>query len=357
MPEATATTTTASVEPTEAPTEPATPTLAPTEVVTTEPTATPTATPEPAQPTWTQLSPGGELPSPRRDHSLAADSAGGTVWLFAGRGAEGDLADLWAYDVAGNAWSRIEPAGDVPAARFGHNAAFDPNSNRMLVFGGQAGPNFFNDVWAYDPAANQWSLLADGAGPEPRYGAAGALDAGTGVFYVSHGFTNSGRFDDTWGFVVEGSSWLDDSPPEGPRPEARCLVRMASDTVRQRLLFFGGQSNTEGFKGDFWQFDIAALSWQELDIERPSPRNLYSFVSRLNVPGLVLFGGNSPNGVLNDLWTFDLEGNAWQPVAVEGTLPPARDSHDAAWLPGGQGMLVFGGRGGDLLNDLWLLTL
>ena len=216
--------------PTDAPTETPTPEPSPTPSPTEEPpTATPepTATEPPPTPTepptagWTQLVPEGERPGGRRDHSLVVDQAEDLVYLFGGRSDNEPLDELWVYDVRTNQWEHVEPDGDTPAARFGHNAIFDATQQLLVIFGGQAGPTFFSDAWVYDPVTNVWAEIAAGdedETPQPRYGAAGAARSGGSGLYVSHGFTNEGRFDDTWLFNVQTGEWTDVSPASGPAP-------------------------------------------------------------------------------------------------------------------------------------------
>ncbi len=364
---------TATVEPTDAePTatdEPAEPTPTATETPTPapeEPTSTPTPEPSPTplpDKIWEQVQPdqpSEAQPSARRDHSLVASPDGSMLLLFGGRDAAGPLGDVWVFGIEENIWKPLRPEGGGPAPRFGHNAAYDLASNQMLIFGGQAGSTFFNDTWGFDMAANTWTQYApDQPLPEQRYGAASAYDSANGSFFVSHGFTSQGRFDDTWEFQTAGFAWSNVSPAEGPRPEKRCLVRMGADAGAQRLYLFGGQSDTQAFKGDFWTFDIAAQSWAELDIERPSPRNLYSFTLKPETGSLLLYAGASPNGPLNDVWVYDFATGSWSVTEVQGTFPSPRDSHDATWVAGSSAMFVFGGRTGDgsLLRDLWTFTL
>jgi len=78
-----------------------------------------------------------------------------TAYLFGGQASDGTaLGDLWAYDLANDAWSQIDASG--PPARFGHNAAWVDGIG-LVVFAGQAGPTtFYGDLWAYDPDANRW---------------------------------------------------------------------------------------------------------------------------------------------------------------------------------------------------------
>ncbi len=314
-------------------------------------TTAPSAT-APAALRWRPLSPAGVLPPPRRDHSLVSD--GRRLFLFGGRQQQ-ELGDLWTYDLAAATWTEITAAG-APPARFGHNAFLDEARSRMVVFGGQAGGAFFNDLWAFDLTNGGWSQLTAGQGaPLARYGAGGALDA-AGRLLVSHGFTTSGRFDDTWEYSLEDASWTDVSPPAGGRPIERCLMRAVWDRQAGRLLIFGGQTNATPFLGDLWELRQGA--WQELTADpRPSPRNLYAMAYDDEAGRALLFGGNSQTGPLGDLWFFDSALNTWSKPSPPGEAPSPRFGHDAVWLPASRALVVFGGNDNSQdLNDLWELA-
>lgn len=49
--------------------------------------------------------------------------------------------------------------GNVPVARSGHSMAYDKNSNMIMVFGGSANSGIdgdMNDLWEYDIKENAW---------------------------------------------------------------------------------------------------------------------------------------------------------------------------------------------------------
>lgn len=332
----------------------ATPARSPTE----RPTATATgpATDEspvasPAALRWSELAPSGPTPPARRDHTLVTD--GERVFLFGGRGLA-IFGDTWEFDTASGSWSEISSA-QGPPARFGHNAFYDPAGRRMLVFGGQAGSSFFNDVWALDVNTGEWTELAGEEDlPAPRYGAAGAVDSG-GRFLLSHGFTNGGRFDDTWRYTLADDSWSDVSA-EGERPVERCLMRAVWDSGSERLLMFGGQTTGRPFLGDLWEF--ADGEWRDLSTTiGPSPRNFYAMAFDADAGRVVLYGGNTQDGPVSDVWFFDSASDSWAQSAVDGEGPSPRFGHDAVWLPDGI-MFIFGGRddSGEL-NDIWELEI
>jgi N-acetylneuraminic acid mutarotase len=327
------------------------------------PTPPPAGTVVPQAPTsasWRRIAPEGTLPGARRDHSIVTD--GKTLYVFGGRSSEQPLSDLWVYNVESDGGWRQVDLGAAPAPRFGHNAvwtrspdvATDPG--RLLVFGGQAGTAFFNDVWQFGPQSDSFVEIGVGeVRPTARYGAAGAVSTldGEAVLFITHGFTNEGRFDDSWSW---DDSWADVSPPGGLRPIRRCLMRAAWDSENDRLIMFGGQTDATPFLGDFWALD--SNGWREI-IADPSPparnSNAMAFDDERGVA--VLFGGNSAEGELNDVWVFDVREERWTQVEQSGESPSPRQGHDAAWVAG-HGLYVFGGNDGSSdLNDLWLLTL
>ncbi|MBI2846230.1 MAG: hypothetical protein HYX86_06775, partial [Chloroflexi bacterium] len=242
--------------------------------------------------------------------------------------------------------------------RFGMAAAYDPQSHRVFIFGGQAGSNtFFNDVWAFDLATETWSLLVTSGGPPPaRYGTSAIVDQIRNRLIISHGFTTSGRFDDTWALDLATLTWTDISPA-GTRPLKRCLHEAVYDFLGGRMLLFGGCSSGFGPcpQGDLWAFDLATHTWTELTpAEGPSAVSNPALVFDTQRNEAILFGGNSSDGPTAHLWALDAATATWSPLDFSGPAP--RRSHDAALDARGQ-LWVFGGIGEESSNELWRLVL
>jgi len=312
-------------------------------------TATAAATATPGALGWRKLAPAGMLPPARRDHSLTTD--GERLVVYGGRSGGQTLDDAWAFDLTSNAWREIR-ADDAPPGRFGHNAVTVDRS--VMIFGGQGEGGFFNDLWLLTPTLAQWAYIpTQDAPPAARYGAAAALEA-DGRLLVTHGFTNQGRFDDTWEFAVLDNFWTEISP-QGARPIERCLVRAVWDAGRERLIMFGGQTTATPFLGDTWA--LTPEGWIELTPElSPSPRNFYAMVYDEAASRALLFGGNTEDGLVNDLWAFDSASNLWAQLAVAGEAPSPRAGHDATIATGGAVYLFGGSDGSSELNDLWVLS-
>jgi N-acetylneuraminic acid mutarotase len=351
--------------PTQAPTTApqATPAATATAAPTAAPAATfaPTATTAPARTlTWRAIAVARAGPPARYDHSLTYDANGKQLVVFGGRDQAGRaLGDTWVFDLGRNAWREVTAQG--PAARFGHAAAYDPAGSRVIIFGGQA-TSFFNDVWAFDAAAGTWrQIAAQGDAPQPRYGLPGVIDK-RGRLIVSHGFTDQGRFDDTWALDLATATWTNITPTQGTLPLKRCLHDMVYDAASDRVLLFGGCSSGFGPcpQGDLWALDLAANQWTQLQPggDAPAARSNPALVLDTASGQALLFGGlNQDNAPLSDLWALDTTQGAWAALAPETTAPAARRSHDADATGEGQ-LYVFGGIGADGPSaELWELTL
>ncbi len=310
-----------------------------------------------AQPlSYTLLNAEGTKPSPRFDGTIAYDPTGRQIFLFGGSdGVERN--DLWTYSLTQRRWTEIQASGERPPARFGHTLLFDPVRRRLVVFGGQAG-GFFSDTWAFDIAAGSWQQVsADESGPSRRYGHSAIYDAARDRMIVSHGFTNAGRFDDTWAFELATNTWRNVSPPSG-RPLRRCLHHAVYDSANNQMLLYGGCASGAGPcpLGDLWSFDLTAHRWTEIaSPTTPAPRDHYGIVFDDVRERVLLFGG-SGGGPLNDTWAFDTRARAWRQPALAGPSPGARSRHESAYAPDRGNAYFFGGvTAAGPSNELWML--
>ena len=304
---------------------------------------------------WTALEPSGPLPSPRTNPILAFDSAQRVLYLHGGRGDGTALDDLWAFDLVTSTWTALDPPGERPAVRFSHSGIFDSRRGALVIFAGQAqGFAFHSDVWAFDTQVGRWTrIAAPHAGPTSRYGLGFGYDPEGDRFLISHGFTDAGRFDDTWAFGLRAAAWQNVSPATG-RPGRRCLHTCAYDPATRSLFLFGGQDNSSPYLGDTWL--LAAGHWDRVDEPAPAARRFPASVADAGVAWLL--GGLTANGAVADLWRLDLTERRWEAVALPPG-PAARHSHAVAFDRNARAVYQFGGADdtGDERNDLWVVDL
>ena len=306
--------------------------------------------------TYTQLPSGPNAPAPRLDGTIAYDPTGRQIFLFGGL-APSARADLWTYSLDQNQWREVQPAGSKPPARFGHTLVFDSVRRRLILFGGQAG-GFFNDTWAYDIAANLWDKINPaGTLPNERYGHSAIYEAARDRMVISHGFTDDGRFDDTWAFEFATNTWRNLSPPLN-RPLKRCLHHAVYDAIGGQMLLFGGCSSGFGPcpQDDLWAFDLTTHRWTE-KTSRPSPfpRQHYGMAYDTRRDRMIVFGG-SGSGALNDTWEYDPRADSWRQLSLQHS-PSPRSRVEATYAADRGAIYFFGGStSSGSSNELWKLA-
>ena len=335
----------------------------------------------------------GNHPGGRYSGATWTDNSG-NFWLFGGvgydaSGTRGVLNDLWKYDPAQNQWAwmagsntvnqpgvygtlGLSASGSVPGNRVGA-ANWSDSSGNLWLFGGEgldAGGStlYFNDLWMYSPANNQWTWMggnntpnqpgvygtqgtpADGNVPGVRAGGANWVDS-HGNFWLFGG----------GGFVANGSMpYLNDLWKYSP--------------IDKQWTWMGG-SNTGDQPGVYGTLGTPDAANQ--------PGGRFSPVSWVDSGGnFWLFGGdgyvpgNSSDSILNDLWKYSPVDKQWtwmggsntvEQPGTYGTLGvPDADSHPGAniegstWTDSSGNFWLFGGMGYEatqndvgLLSDLW----
>ena len=254
------------------------------------------------------------IPGARNSAVSWLDSSG-KLWLFGGdgydsTGTNGALNDLWKYDPTTDEWTWVSGSNTVdqtgiygtkgtaapsnlPGAR-GYAVSWIDSSGNLWLFGGQEWlAGYINDLWKYDPTANEWTWVS---------GSSTGYQAG---IYGTKGTAASSNIP---GARVSAVSWLDSS---------------------SKLWLFGGSGHDSaadfGILNDLWKYDPITNEW--------------TWVSGSNIRNQAGIPGTKGTAASSNI------------PGARNVLVSWLDSSGKLWLFGGDGYDSAGNQG--LLNDLW----
>ena len=143
-------------------------------------------------------------------------------------------------------------------------------------------------------------------------------------------------------------------PTLGSGPFPRAGMSAVYDSLRDRVLVFGGRSGFQGHvSNELWSLSLAdAPEWSKLDVSSgPSPTARFDASLVLDSRDrLVLFGGDWGGAGDSDMWVLPLTSFPlmWHDMPLAGPGPGPRARHGAVYCPVTDRITVFGGERGVL---------
>jgi hypothetical protein len=306
--------------------------------------------------TSTTAAPVAGTPEPRVYSQLVATDSG--IFLFGGLAPVPRLNstrfdDVWKYDTAAGQWWDAQTRRG-PAPRAGAAVAYDAGSGVVVLFGGAVGPcNYpacadnLDDTWVYDPVANTWEERSPATSPPGRHAHSMAYDAQSDRVILFGGDTGSAWLGDTWAYDTDADTWVEVETGDAPWPVAQ--QAMAYDPLADRVVLWGGADREESV---VWTFDLETATWSSATWD-PAPESAWDACLVWDEAGgqMLLIGGEGLTTVQisaeitarevrwrDEVWALDLEAGAW---ALLGRLPGPVARHGCADDPGVTGVVVW----------------
>ncbi len=273
----------------------------------------------------------------REGTAYAHDADGRRLFMFGGLTGDTTLADVWMADLRRPGrprWQQLcspTSCGPGPTARWGAHAGYDPVADRLVVFGGSTGTgSTTNDVWALELSGRpMWHELTP-AGPMPaaRWSAGYGYDPVRRRLVVFGGQTGpdgtGSQLQDTWALTLDGTtSWTrlaESGPQPAPRRSPAAAVRVAAGGT-QLVIATGLTSATGGgpavHHNDVWSLDLGddSAQWVQLAADSPSagpaPRRSASAVWDPAADRLVVVFGRDAAQFFDETWSFDPSEGTW----------------------------------------------
>jgi hypothetical protein len=213
---------------------------------------------DPGTNTWTQKIAQGAVGSPAARYAYSMAWNGQKVIMFGGRDSSGSYKnDLWWYDPGTNTWTQKIAHGTAgsPAARYIHSVAWDPASAGVIMFGGSDGSSYKNDLWWYDPGTNTWTQkIAHGTAGSPTARAMHSIVWGGQRVIMFGGigsFNPPNFYNDLWWYNPSNNTWARQTTTGG-HPSSRTGHQMVWDGTRG--IMYGGSDATI-YYNDLWWYN------------------------------------------------------------------------------------------------------
>ena len=297
-----------------------------------------------------------DAPVPRQGHAAIYDPAGQQMVIFGGYG-QVLRSDVWVLSLHGRPrWSMLEPLGTPPSIRESYPAAYDALRHRMIVCGDRS------DNWALSLGdTTRWTQLETGFwGPSSARQSAAVYDTRRDRVLL---FGGDDLFTDrptnlTWALTLAGSPYWTLLEPEGDLPPGLVHHSAIYDAPRDRMIVCGGLGRDSSTIA-VWALALFPIpTWTQLHPAGPAPpaRWGHSAVYDSVRQRMIVYGGVSESP-LDDAWSLSLSGDpVWTHLNPAGGHPGPRLLHSSIYDPLNDRAVVFGGAGpGGQLGELWFL--
>jgi hypothetical protein len=198
--------------------------------------------------------------------------------------------------------------------RAGHAQAYNAQANQTIFHGGRTSNNTtLGDAWTFN--GSTWNPVFTPPALAPRFNHVMATHQASGST-ILHGGRDSNNtvFNDVW--LWSGASWTQlSSGPAGLHSAAMCY-----DSIRQKVVMFGGTDNTT--------ISAVTYEWEPVNgwsaVFAPGLKGRYAHSMAFDPSSghIVMHGGFDGTNVSDETWEFN--GTNWRLRSTEGP-PPAAD--------------------------------
>jgi hypothetical protein len=172
--------------------------------------------------------------------------------VFGGNAGINNYNEVWSLSLAGApAWTLLAPTGTPPQGREYHVAIYDGPRDRMVVYGGYNSGVYLTDLWALNLASGPtWSALPEVGYPLPQAGFSAIYDPVRDRMLLFGGFYSSGSYNIVWTLSLTGTPTWGSLSPAGIAPSGRYAQAVAYDRNTDRMMVLAG---TDGYlRNDVW---------------------------------------------------------------------------------------------------------
>jgi len=280
---------------------------------------------------WTPSTPG-PAPPAREGAAFSIDPSLGVGILYGGwdRNFSGTgsltYSDLWELNLSTGAWSNVSVPGPRPPPLEGAAMAWDPQADRMDMFGGCYPCT--SSVWQFDPTSLRWTDLAStSSAPTPRGAASWSYDPLLRADLLFGGSNGGATFNDTQIFSPANDSWVTQTLSPVPAARSNAVSAFLNVSGNETWLLAGGLSGSASYS-DLWR--LSATSNVSLRVVNASSPSSPVGGALLNLSGRRA-GATDAAGYLN-LTQVNVVGALFNVTDVPWFFP----DNQTLWMPPGR---------------------
>lgn len=304
--------------------------------------------------TWVKVGQG-ISPPPLAGQEMVYDPSSNLFYMFGGQGLYLTLNEMWTFNPETLTWSQLIPSGKVPPPRadqvFVCVCDGELNESMIFMFGGwfnnsQGQVGRYSDTWIYFLGNRTWTELRASVAPPARSDAAAAYDPDQNVVLMYGGY-NGSYFSDLWLFNISSLTWQILSI-HGEKPPPLADARMRYDTSDKVFVLFGGNNDLNrdepyNHYNDTWAFYLFNMSWRNMHpLNPPESRDYSHFTYDPSLNLFIMEGGYGDGIALSDTWLYSYTTNTWVQLKSAKVLPP-RFAGSTAFNTKDGIMLLYGG--------------
>ena len=186
--------------------------------------------------TWANMSPT-ISPSSRYAYCMTYDSQEDLIILFGGVNGTDNLDETWVYDYNSNTWTMMSPS-ESPEPRNVAAFAYDEESELSVLFGGYVigYPYELEDTWVYNYTADEWTEMNPTYHPSLRSEMKAVYNPYVDRVIMFGGWAYYEVFDETWSYDYNTNSWIEMNTPNAP--SARYWYGIAFDSESNCTILF-----------------------------------------------------------------------------------------------------------------------
>ncbi|KAF7458729.1 putative kelch repeat protein [Cryptosporidium felis] len=270
-------------------------------------------------------------------------------------------------------WEEVEISGRSPTPRAAHSC--NAIEDKLFLFGGWNGFEALNDFYVlFTSPEMRWKKITESENrPKQRNNHASSVYGNS--LFIHGGHNGESWLNDMYEFTVKcgGNSdslnltGLDEISEEligtwkkikilnkGVKPSPRACHTLTR--VFGKLYLFGGYDGGKCYN-DLWVYDIAKVTWTEIEFGKYIPRHRNGHCAISSSKGIIFFGGHTGKEYIGDVSVFCTEKKEFHTPKVFGICPSARKGHSLAPLDD-VSVAMFGGYDGkNRSDDLFILDI